>query len=150
MTVDTEFRETAGDQSSSPRVRIRMLGQMADALEDQIAALYRRAAAFEEEEFLLNREVEERQTEINRLTLKLDAMRAERDRVTERIETISREVAAMREEVFEGEAEVAIASIGAPTESRHEGSHAVFTDVDPSRGAIFFRRMTLAEHIPQV
>jgi hypothetical protein len=51
-----------------------MLEQMAEGLEDQVAVLYRRAATFEEEEFLLNREIEERQTEINRLVLKLDTM----------------------------------------------------------------------------
>jgi chromosome segregation ATPase len=77
-----------------------MLEQMAEALEDQVAGLYRRAAAFEEEEFLLNREVEERQTEINRLMFKLEVMRAERERVIERIESISREAAAIREEVY--------------------------------------------------
>jgi len=73
---------------------------MAEALEDQVAGLYRRAAAFEEEEFLLNREVEERQTEINRLTFKLEVMRAERERVMERIESISPEAAAISEEVI--------------------------------------------------
>ena len=88
-----------------------MLEQMAEALEDQVAALYRRAAAFEEEEFLLNQEVEERQTEINRLLLKLEAMRAERDRVIEKIEPISSEAAAIREEVFNGEEEIALAAI---------------------------------------
>ena len=61
----------------------------ADMLDDQVAGLYRRAATFEEEEFLLNREVEELQTELNRLRLKLEAMRAERDRVMDRIESIS-------------------------------------------------------------
>ena len=79
---------------------MRMREQMAEALEDQVAGLYRRAAAFEEEEFLLNREVEERQTEINRLTFKLEVMRAERERVMERIESISPEAAAIREEVI--------------------------------------------------
>lgn len=154
MTVVTEMKEPAGGLSSPTREKMRMLDQMAEALEDQVAALYRRAAAFEEEEFLLNREVEERQTEINRLTLKLDAMRAERDRVTERIEWISREAAAMREEVFNGEDEVAIASIESPaaeasTDSHYEDSQHVHIGGDPSRGAMFFRRMTLAEQVRQ-
>jgi chromosome segregation ATPase len=80
--------------------KMRMLEQMADALEAEIASLFRRAATFEEEEFLLNREVGERQTEINRLLLKLEVMRAERDRVMEEIKSISREAEAIREEVL--------------------------------------------------
>jgi len=101
MTVIiTESEASADGLSSPPRVKMKMLEQMAEALEDQVAGLYRRAAAFEEEEFLLNREVEERQTEINRLTFKLEVMRAERERVIERIESISREAVAIREKVY--------------------------------------------------
>jgi chromosome segregation ATPase len=98
MAAKTESEAPADGLNSPPRV-MRILEQMAEALEDQVAGLYRRAAAFEEEEFLLNREIEERQTEINRLTFKLEVMRAERERVMERIESISREAAAIREEV---------------------------------------------------
>jgi len=150
MTVITELEESAAGLSSPPRVRMRMLGQMAEALEDQVAALYRRAAAFEEEEFLLNREVEERQTEINRLSLKLESMRAERDRVTERIESISREATAIREAAFRCEDEVALASIETSTpeaalQSSCEEAEALFTVDDPTRGAMFFRRLTLAD-----
>lgn len=97
----TEFTESTSSSSSPPQVRVRLLEQMAEALEDEAAVLYRRAAAFEEDEFLLNREIEQRQTEINRLQLKLDAMRAERDRVMEKIETISEEASAMRDRVME-------------------------------------------------
>jgi chromosome segregation ATPase len=130
-----------------------MLGQMAEALEDQVAALYRRAAAFEEEEFLLNREVEERQTEINRLMLKLDAMRAERDRVTERIESISREAAAMREELFSGEDEVALDSIErsaavSSTSTACSAEQPHLAD-DDAQGARFFRRVILGEAVTQ-
>lgn len=101
MTVIiTESQASADGLSSPPQGTMRMLEQMAEALEDQVAGLYRRAAAFEEEEFLLNREVEERQTEINRLTFKLEVMRAERERVIERIESISREAVAIREQVY--------------------------------------------------
>jgi hypothetical protein len=154
MTVHTEIKEPACDLSSPPGVKMRMLEQMAEALEDQVAGLYRRAAAFEEEEFLLNREVEERQTEINRLMLKLEAMRAERDRVMERIESISGEAAAMREEVFNGEEEVALAAIESSTAEASTGPgcgdlQPGFTGGDPSRGAMFFRRMTLAEQAHQ-
>jgi len=129
-----------------------MLDQMAEALEDEAAVLYRRAAGFEEEEFLLNREIEERQTEINRLLLKLDAMRAERDRVVGRIDVISQEATAIREEVFDREEDIAIASIGtsaleAPAEPDCSHGQPIFTGGDPSRSAMFFRRMTLADEI---
>jgi chromosome segregation ATPase len=100
MMGNTESEPPANGLSSPPREKMRMLDQMADALEDQVAGLYRRAAAFEEEEFLLKRDVEERQTEINRLTFRLEVMRAERERVMERIESISSEAAAIREEVY--------------------------------------------------
>ncbi|HSB10775.1 MAG TPA: hypothetical protein VLM38_14905 [Blastocatellia bacterium] len=99
----TEISESTNTPSSSPQVRVRLLEQMAEALEDEAAVLYRRAAAFEEDEFLLNREIEERQTEINRLQLKLDAMRSERDRVMEKIESISEEATAMRYQAFNRE-----------------------------------------------
>jgi predicted RNase H-like nuclease (RuvC/YqgF family) len=152
MTVLTESEAPTGGLNSPPRVKMRMLEQMAEALEDQVAGLYRRAAAFEEEEFLLNHEVEERQTEINRLILKLEAMRADRDRVMERIETISSEAAAIREEVFNGEEEAALAAIEnataeASTSSRCEDGQRVVTGGDPSRSAMFFRRMTLADQV---
>lgn len=150
--VPTEIREPAGGLTSPTRVKMRMLEQMAEALEDQVAGLYRRAAAFEEEEFLLNREVEELQTEINRLTLKLEAMQGERDRVIDRIESISREAATMREAVVNDEEDAALAVIESPTaEAEPEGGdrQPVFTAGDPSRSAMFFRRITLADQIGQ-
>jgi chromosome segregation ATPase len=125
--------------SSSPRVKTRMLEQMAEALEDEAAGLYRRAAAFEEEEFLLNKEIGERQTEINRLHLKLEGMRAERDRVIERIEQISSEAAAVRERAFEGDDEDSLNAIQAAP-GQYES---------PSTGALFFRRMTVADQAPR-
>ena len=125
--------------SSSPRVKTRMLEQMAEALEDEAAGLYRRAAAFEEEEFLLNKEIGERQTEINRLLLKLEAMRAERDRVIEKIEQISSEAAAVRERVFNGNDEDSIEA-AQTSQGQYE---------NPSTGALFFRRMTVAEQAPR-
>lgn len=126
--------------SSSPRVKTRMLEQMAEALEDEAAGLYRRAAAFEEEEFLLNKEIGERQTEVNRLLLKLEAMRAERDRVIEKIEQISSEAAAVRERAFNGDEED---SIDAAQTSQGQYDN-------PSTGALFFRRMTVAEQARRV
>lgn len=124
--------------SSAPRVKSRMLEQMAEALEDEAAGLYRRAAAFEEDEFLLNKEIGERQTEINRLLLKLDAMRAERDRVIEKVEQISSEAVAVRERAFNEHDEDAFAAI--------QSSENQFDN--PSTGALFFRRMTVADQAP--
>jgi predicted RNase H-like nuclease (RuvC/YqgF family) len=100
MTIIDEA--TSGVTTQTP-AKMRIFEHMAEALEDQVAGLYRRAATFEEEEFLLNREVEERQTEINRLMLKLEAMRAERDRVMDSIESISNEATAIRGVVSSGE-----------------------------------------------
>ena len=124
--------------SSSPRVKTRLLEQMAEALEDEAAGLYRRAVAFEEEEFLLNKEIGERQTEINRLQLKLEALRAERDRVTDKIEQISNEAVAVRERAFDGNEE----------DSRHAQNAQDEYD-SPSTGALFFRRMTVSEQVPR-
>jgi len=126
-----------------------MLTQMAEALEDQATGLYRRAAAFEEEEFLLTREIEERQTEVNRLLLKLETMRAERDRVMDKIESISHEATAMREEVVNDEEEVALATIEgstaeAPIGTEQERGELSFTGGDHSRSTNFFRRLTLS------
>lgn len=152
MMVPTEIRKPGGRLTSPPRVKMRMLEQMAEALEDQVTGLYRRAAAFEEEEFLLNREVEERQTEINRLTLKLEAMRGERDRVIERIESISGEAAAMREAIVNDEEDAALAVIeGSTAESAPEGGvrKPAFASGDPSGSAMFFRRTSLADQIGQ-
>lgn len=150
MTALAEAKVSTGP-SSSPRVKMRMLEQMAEALEDEANGLYRRAAAFEEEEFLLNRELGERQTEINRLLLKLEAMRAERDRLMEKIESISQEATAMREELFNSEEEMAIAGLEG---GQSQGAGDVDADGDrqhaaTQRSAMFFRRMTLAEQVPQ-
>jgi DNA anti-recombination protein RmuC len=120
------------DVGSSPRVKARMLEQMAEALEDEVGSLYRRAAAFEEEESILNKEIGERQTEINRLLLKLDAMRAERDRVMEKIELVSHESALMRDRAISCEEN---GTDGRPDEA--------------STGSVFFRRMMVAQQMPQ-
>ncbi len=82
-----------------------MLQQMAEALEDQAAALYRRVSAFEEEDFLVCREIDEHQTEINRLHLKLETVRAERDNILEKVEYLRSEASTMREAIFNGEGE---------------------------------------------
>jgi chromosome segregation ATPase len=123
------------NSGASRRVKIKMLYQMAEALEDEAAGMYRRAAMCEEEEFSLNHEIEEWQTQINRLLLKLEGLRAERESINEKIESLKAEAAALREEAFAGEEEIAIASIASRAE---EENH--------SRGSMYFRRMTLANH----
>lgn len=138
MTVFSDANSTIAP-SSAPRVKTRMLEQMAEALEDEAAGMYRRAAAFEEEEFLLNKEIGERQTEINRLQLKLEGMRAERDRVIEKIEQISIEAVAVRERAFNGDEGDSVAETQSP-KAQYE---------NPSTGALFFRRMTVAEQAPR-
>lgn len=125
--------------SSSPRAKTKLLEQMAEALDDEAAGLYRRAATFEEEEFLLNKEIGERQTEINRLQLKLEGLRAERDRVMDQIEQVSSEAAAVRERAFDGNEEDSVRPIQS-AEGEYE---------NPSTGALFFRRMTVADQSPR-
>ena len=137
----TVFSETTPftTQGSSPRAKTMLLEQMAEALEDQAAGLYRRAAGFEEEEFLLTKEIGERQTEINRLQLKLDGLRAERDRVTDKIEQVSSEAAAVRERAFDA-SEVDLLEPMQAEPGQCE---------NPSNGALFFRRMSVAAEVPR-
>ena len=146
----TEY-ETTGQAQPSPRLKMRMLQQMAEALDDEAEGLYHRAAAFEDEEFLLTREIEQRQTEINRITLKRESLRGERDRLLEKVETLKSEAAAMREEVFNGEAEMALDGF----ESRQAGGNLAggefmslasdSNDTNESRGTTYFRRMRPGE-----
>jgi predicted RNase H-like nuclease (RuvC/YqgF family) len=127
---------------TSPRLKIKMLQQMAEALEDEATGLYRRAALFEEEDHLLNREIDDRQTEINRFQLKLDALRSERDGLLKKIEEIKREASMIREEAFESEEEAALASIT----RMHERPSAVTGGWPaPAREPGFFRRRTLSD-----
>lgn len=154
MTVLTEGGITNSGPSSPPRAKMRLLIQMAEVLEDQAAGLYRRAAASEEEEFLLHREIEERQTEINRLVLKLEAMRAERDRLMEKIESVSEEATAIREEIFNGEEEFALAAIEASagdgtSAAGCDGRQTACKNVDSASDVTFFRRVTLSEPTPR-
>ena len=129
---------------TSPRLKIKMLQQMAEALEDEATGLHRRAALYEEEDHLLNREIEDRQTEINRFQLKLDALRSERDGLLRKIEEIKREASMIREEAFESEEEAALASIT----RMHELPEAVPGRWPaPARATGFFRRRTLTDVI---
>ncbi|HXF39290.1 MAG TPA: hypothetical protein VN687_06220 [Blastocatellia bacterium] len=128
--LTTQMNESRSTASSSPQMRTMLLEQMAEALEDEAVGLYRRAAAFEEDEFLLNKEIDDRQTEINRLQLKLDGLRSERDRLMERIETVTEEAQALRDESLNNHA----SGIGAPS-----------LDNDNDAAAMYFRRATLKE-----
>src|SRR5581483_3294130 len=112
LTQDEMIREAFGD-SAPPvmRAKMRLLEQMAEALEDEAAGLYRRAAVCEDEECLLEREIEERQTEINRLSLKLNALRADRDALAKKITALTDEAAALREQVYHSEEAGVLAAI---------------------------------------
>ena len=149
MTILNEC-EAAQGGFSSPRVKMRMLHQMAEALEDEAGGLYRRAAAYEEEEFLLNHEISERQTEINRLLLKLEAMRSERNGLLEKIEAIRGEVAAMREEAFISEEDLALEALNTARaeetlEAAGRESEMSFSGgASASHGSAYFRRMAPA------
>src|SRR3954453_21565659 len=105
------IEETGEGAAPNMRAKMCMLGQMAEALEDEAAGLYRRAAIYEEEEFLLEHEIEERQTEINRLSLKLNALRAGRDALLAKITALTDEAATLREEVYCDEEARALAAI---------------------------------------
>ena len=140
------------------RVRIKMLQQMAEALDDEAEALYRRAASFEDEDYLLTREIEERVTEINRMKLRLDAVRRERGSVTQRIEELRVEAAAIREEVFEGEDELVIQNLGTGeldrlsinSKSSYESDEdSAFTGLsdEPGIESTFFRKVSLKDRV---
>jgi|SRR5205085_1069608 len=108
LIEDEEIQDAAAPVM---RAKMRMLDQMAEALEDEAAGLYRRAAVCEDEECLLEREIEERQTEINRLALKLTALRADRDALAVKITALTNEAAALREQVFRNEEAAVLATI---------------------------------------
>jgi predicted nuclease with TOPRIM domain len=134
--MTTEVNKVANETSTVSQARMRLLEQMAEALDDEAASLYRRAASFEEEEFLLNREIDDRQTEINRLQLKLDGLRAERDRLIEKIEALNEEAASLRDRALAGET---FSNVETPEADR-------FTPAehnDEASAALFFRRATL-------
>ena len=121
---------------ASNHVRMRMLQQMSEALEDEASSLLLRAAAFEEEEMLLNRQIDDHQTEINRLQLKLDSVRSEQDGLLARVETLRAEASAMREEAYNNEDEIALSVIDdLPSPAEEEDG--------PRSGPIFFQRSRL-------
>jgi len=114
-----------------------MLVQMAEALEDEAASFCRRDAGFQEEEFLLTREIDERQTDINRLQLRLEALRCERQGLVQRIESLRAEAAAMKEEAFNHEDEIALSLIDDVPMNDDQQT--------PADGPVFFQRMSLKQ-----
>ena len=143
MTLSTDIEETSESVAPNMRAKMRMLGQMAEALEDEAAGLYRRAAGYEEEDFLLEREIEQRQTEINRLSLKLTGLRADRDALLARIDELMDEAAGLRETVYAGEEAQAIAAIERGTLETPPGGEALAEGAGPR--AHYFRRAALDE-----
>ncbi|HSE97178.1 MAG TPA: hypothetical protein VLD57_02835 [Blastocatellia bacterium] len=139
MEIMTEENRMASFNVAPLDVKIRMLYQMAEALEEEAVKLFRRAAIFEEEEFLLNREIEERQGEIKRLQAKLETLRGERDRIFGKIHGIQAEVAAMREEISNNEEEITLANVSS---ARLLDVELVVEDQPPR--PVFFHRMTLS------
>ena len=85
-------------EHTSRQVRMRLLEQMAEALEDQASGLSRRAAGQELEQSILCREIDERNTEISRLQLKLESIQAERKGLLQRIEALRQEASSLREQ----------------------------------------------------
>ncbi|HKP86297.1 MAG TPA: hypothetical protein VJZ26_09385 [Blastocatellia bacterium] len=146
MSIPDDVEAATSETPQSSRVKMRMLEQMAEVLEDEAAGLYYRAAGFEEEEFLLNREIEERQTEINRLQLKLDALRSERDGVLGKIESVTSEAAEMREALYRFEQAFVFQSLSpAQAEDTAACLAADFGQSNPAGGSTYFRRLSLAD-----
>jgi chromosome segregation ATPase len=147
----TEIEKSDEGDAAAMRGKMRMLEQMAEALEDEAGGLYRRAAVYEEEEFLLAREIEARQTEINRLSLKLEGLRADRDALLGKIDSLTGEAATLREEVYRSEEARALAAI--ENAQTAEIAAAIRADVgdfgaiseDGALPATFFRRVQMAD-----
>lgn len=145
---------TRGEQHwSSDRLKLVMLQQMAEGLEDEANGLNRRAKALEEEEFLLSTEVQERLTEINRLNLRLEGLRAERDSLLERVEALRREAIHLKEEVLDNEEELALESlavgggIAEPVTSMRDLHGSVSGPGSEPHSPSFFRRTTITDLI---
>ena len=137
MSTVLEENTLTVPEFASNHVRMRMLQQMSEALEDEASSLLLRAGGFEEEEVLLNRQIDDHQTEINRLRLKLDGVHAEQTSLLERVESLRDEARAMREEAYNNEDEIALS---------------VIDDVPPATadqaqppGPIFFHRPRLID-----
>jgi hypothetical protein len=114
-----------------------MLQQMSEALEDEASSLLLRVMGLEEEDLLLHRQIDDRQTEINRLQLKLEAIQSERAGLLERVEILRDEARAMTEEAYNNEDEIALSVIDDPPLSE--------VNQDQTQGPIFFRRSRMTK-----
>ena len=145
MTLLTDTEDAAECAVTSMYAKMHMLVQMAEALEDEAAGLYRRAAVYEEEEFLLEREIEERQTEINRLALKLNALRADRDGLQGRIDSLADEAATLREAVYCNEEARALAALEHTDAGETPQGEGERLPEDAGSRSLYFRRAELAD-----
>jgi chromosome segregation ATPase len=147
---NSEERNMSDGSLPSPTVKMRILEQMAEALEDEAAGLCRRAAGHEDEETVLSREIDERQTQINRLQLKLDSIRSERYGLLGKVEDLRREANEMR---YQGSSDQLDSSLDQSTNPRPAGdpysapapfiSQAPVSDDGGRIRSIFFHRMTI-------
>jgi len=158
MNTPEEKEAPQSDSVASPRVKMRMFQQMAEALNDEASALCRRAASFEEEESALNRYIQEHQTEINRLNLRANALRSERGSLMEKIFNLEQEAEALREEACNIEEDLALDYVENGGAEAYDGdgwedeplkekslSFASASE-EESRTPVFFNRMTLTDY----
>jgi chromosome segregation ATPase len=138
MSTVLEENTAVVPEAASNHVRMKMLQQMSEALEDEASSLLLRAAGLEEEEFVLNRQIDDRQTEINRFQLKLEAVRSEREGLLERVGSLRDEANAMREEAYNNEDEIALSVINDLPSAEVEQ--------DQPHGPIFFQRSRLTSN----
>ena len=135
MSTVIDENTTVIREVASNHVRMRMLQQMSEALEDEASSLMLRTAGLEEEEMLLNHQIDDRQTEINRLFLKLEAVRSERDGLLARIEALRDEARTMTEEAYNNEDEIALSVM----------DDIPAAEVEPTCGPTFFQRSRLTK-----
>jgi septal ring factor EnvC (AmiA/AmiB activator) len=142
MSLQAKMDDTNDSAAPVMRAKLRMLEQMAEALEDEASGLYRRAAVCEDEEAVLEREIEERQTEINRLSLKLNALRADRDALLGKITALTGEASALREQVYSNEEAGVLAALErAAALTLPPGRRDAEATVDgDARRSLYFRR----------
>ncbi|MCI0487142.1 MAG: hypothetical protein L0229_11140 [Blastocatellia bacterium] len=165
MNTLEEKEVSQSDYPASPHVKMRIFQQMAEALDMEASALYRRAASFEEEETSLKRAVQEHQTEINRLNFRMQVLRSERSRLVERIDDLEQEADALREEACTMEEDLAPSSVESGRKkslcAAQEGDTDGWEDEpfekkilpfrpaseEESRTPVFFNRMTLTDYL---
>ena len=153
MNLATQERTVPHPGTASPYIRIRILRQMAEALDDEAEGLCIRLATFDEKHFLITRQIEERQTEISRLQLELEALGSERNALLQQVEKLRTEAEAMREEVLNNEDEIALGVIegNSPVEGElveaasHNGIYS--SEGDASDEPVYFQRMTLPKDV---